>query len=54
MRPPTWPCGREPRSFYVAQHETLERLRMNEAVGNRVPAHCTALGKALLSILSEE
>ena len=40
--------------IYVAQHEILERLRMNEAVGNRVPAHCTALGKALLSTLAEE
>jgi DNA-binding IclR family transcriptional regulator len=40
--------------IYVAQHETMERLRMNEAVGNRVPAHCTALGKALLATLSEE
>lgn len=38
---------------YVAQHETMERLRMNEAVGNRVPAHCTALGKALLATLTE-
>jgi len=27
---------------------------MNVAVGNRVPAHCTALGKALLATLSEE
>jgi len=40
--------------IYVAQHETMERLRMNEAVGNRVPAHCTALGKAWLATLSEE
>jgi IclR family KDG regulon transcriptional repressor len=40
--------------IYLAQHETLERLRMNEAVGSRVPAHCTALGKALLSTLSQE
>jgi IclR family transcriptional regulator, KDG regulon repressor len=40
--------------IYVAQHETMERLRMNEAVGNRVPAHCTALGKALLATVSEE
>jgi DNA-binding IclR family transcriptional regulator len=39
---------------YVAQHETMERLRMNEAVGNRVPAHCTALGKAMLATLSEQ
>lgn len=40
--------------IYLAQHETRERLRMNEAVGSRVAAHCTALGKALLSTLSEQ
>ncbi|MFN7996093.1 MAG: IclR family transcriptional regulator [Bryobacteraceae bacterium] len=40
--------------IYIAQHETAERLRMNEAVGNRIPAHSTALGKALLSTFSEE
>ena len=40
--------------LYVAQFESMERLRMSEAVGTRRPAHCTALGKALLASLSEE
>jgi len=40
--------------LYVAQFESMERLRMSEAVGTRHPAHCTALGKALLASLSEE
>jgi DNA-binding IclR family transcriptional regulator len=40
--------------LYVAQFESMERLRMSEAVWTRHPAHCTALGKALLASLSEE
>jgi len=40
--------------LYVAQFESMERLRMSEAVGTRHPAHCTALGKALLACLSNE
>ena len=40
--------------LYVAQFESMERLRMSEAVGTRHPAPCTALGKALLASLSEE
>jgi len=40
--------------LYVAQVECRERLRMSEAVGTRQPAHSTALGKALLAILSEQ
>lgn len=40
--------------LYVAQFESMERLRTSEAVGTRQPAHCTALGKAILATLSEE
>jgi DNA-binding IclR family transcriptional regulator len=40
--------------LYVAQFESMERLRLSEAVGNRHPAHCTALGKALLACVPEE
>ncbi|HLV88272.1 MAG TPA: IclR family transcriptional regulator [Candidatus Sulfotelmatobacter sp.] len=39
--------------LYVAQFESMERLRMSEAVGTRQPAHSTALGKAILATLSE-
>ena len=40
--------------LYVAQFESMERLRMSEAVGTRQPAHCTALGKAMLATMSDE
>ena len=40
--------------LYVAQFESMERLRLSEAVGARQPAHSTALGKALLACLPEE
>ena len=40
--------------LYVAQFESMERLRLSEAVGTRHPAHSTALGKALLATLSDE
>jgi DNA-binding IclR family transcriptional regulator len=40
--------------LYVAQFESMERLRLSEAVGTRQPAHCTALGKALLACFTDE
>ena len=40
--------------LYVAQFESMERLRMSEAIGNRVPAHCTSLGKALLATMPDQ
>ena len=40
--------------LYVAQFESMERLRMSEAIGNRVPAHATSLGKALLATLPDQ
>ena len=37
--------------LYVAQFESMERLRLSEAVGTRQPAHSTALGKAILATM---
>ncbi len=37
----------------VAQFESMGKLRMSEGVGNRMPAHSTSLGKALLATLSD-
>jgi DNA-binding IclR family transcriptional regulator len=39
---------------YVAKVDSTHPVRMVSAVGRRVPAHCTAVGKMLLSALSEE
>jgi DNA-binding IclR family transcriptional regulator len=39
--------------MFVARYESSQRLRMSDVVGGRCPAHCTALGKALLATLSE-
>lgn len=39
--------------LYIAQFESMERLRLSEAVGTRHPAHSTALGKALLASMPE-
>lgn len=39
--------------LFVARYESSQRLRMSDQVGGRNPSHCTALGKALLSKLSE-
>ena len=40
--------------LYVAQFESMERLRLSEAVGTRQPAHSTALGKAILATMTDE
>jgi len=40
--------------LYVAQFESMERLRLSEAVGTRQPAHSTSLGKALLATMTDE
>lgn len=40
--------------LYVAQFESMERLRMSETVGERIPAHATSLGKALLATLADK
>lgn len=44
--------GRE--VLYLIMKESKNPLRMSGQVGKRLPAHCTALGKALLSDLSRE
>lgn len=40
--------------MFVARFESSQRLRMSDTIGSRSAAHCTALGKALLSALSEK
>jgi DNA-binding IclR family transcriptional regulator len=38
---------------YLAKVDSIHAVRMVSAVGRRLPAHCTAVGKALLSGLSD-
>jgi IclR family transcriptional regulator, KDG regulon repressor len=40
--------------IYIAKVDSTHAVRMVSAVGRRLPAHCTAVGKMLLSGLSEE
>lgn len=40
--------------FYIAKVDSTNALRLVSAIGRRLPAHCTAVGKMLLSGLSEE
>ena len=40
--------------IYIDKVESSEALRMDLAIGRRVPAYCTALGKILLAGFSEE
>jgi IclR family transcriptional regulator, KDG regulon repressor len=39
--------------LYVAKVDSTHAVRMVSAVGRRVPAHCTAIGKVLLATLSD-
>ena len=39
---------------YIARAESRQRVRMVSAVGARLPAHCTAVGKALLAQLGTD
>lgn len=39
---------------YLAKVDTIHAVRMVSAVGRRLPAHCTGVGKALLSGLPDE
>jgi DNA-binding IclR family transcriptional regulator len=43
--------GRE--IIYIAKVESQQELTTNIRVGTRLPAHCTALGKAMLAYLSD-
>ncbi len=40
--------------FYLAKVEARELWPLASSVGNRLPAHCTAIGKVLLSALTDE
>ncbi|KHL19300.1 DNA-binding IclR family transcriptional regulator [Mumia flava] len=40
--------------LYLAKRESTHPLRMFSAIGRRLPAHATALGKAMLATLSDE
>jgi len=40
--------------IYLAKEESFQQLRTSAPVGSRVPAPCTALGKSLLSDLSDK
>lgn len=40
--------------IYVAKVDSTHTVRMVSAVGRRLPAHCTAVGKALLAALPDE
>jgi len=42
------------QSIYIYAVETPHRLRARTAVGDRVPLHCTSLGKAMLAFLAPE
>ena len=39
---------------YVAKRESIHPLRLYSAVGRRLPAHATALGKAMLATLTDD
>jgi IclR family transcriptional regulator, KDG regulon repressor len=39
---------------YIAKVDSTQAVRMVSAVGRRLPAHCTAVGKMLLSGLSDQ
>ncbi len=40
--------------LYLDKHEPMRTMRIPSEVGRRNPAHCTAVGKALLAYLPEE
>jgi IclR family transcriptional regulator, KDG regulon repressor len=40
--------------LYIAKIDTSHTVRMVSAVGGRLPAHCTAVGKALLASLDDD
>jgi IclR family transcriptional regulator, KDG regulon repressor len=40
--------------FYIAKVDSTHAVRMVSAVGRRLPAHCTAVGKMLLSAMPDQ
>jgi len=43
-----------PQVIYLAKRESVHPLRLYSAIGRRLPAHATALGKALLAAQPDE
>lgn len=43
----------EDQVVYIAKFDSIHPVRLVSTVGGRLPAHCTAVGKALLSGLTE-
>lgn len=43
-----------PNVVYLAKRESVHRLRLYSAIGRQLPAHATALGKALLAAHPDE
>ena len=43
-----------PHVVYLAKRESVHRLRLYSAIGRQLPAHATALGKALLAERADE
>jgi len=41
-------------AVFIAKMESSQTVRLVSAVGSRLPAHCTAVGKMLLSALSDD
>ncbi|UCF92534.1 MAG: IclR family transcriptional regulator [Desulfobacterales bacterium] len=41
-------------AVFIAKVDSARTVRLVSAVGSRLPAHCTAVGKMLLSVLSDE
>ena len=41
------------RVLYIARVDSPQRIRLSSEIGKTLPAHCTAIGKAILSQLSD-
>lgn len=42
------------RVLYVAKVESTQQVRLSSEIGKTLPAHCTAIGKAILSQMSDD
>ncbi len=40
--------------IYIAKEDSIHAVRMVSAIGRRIPAHCTAVGKVLLAALEPD
>jgi DNA-binding IclR family transcriptional regulator len=43
-----------PYALYIYAVESPQRLQARSAIGERVPLHCTSVGKAIMAFLSDE